>query len=252
MTAVGQLLPFIILRADRLKPAKNGRVSSRAANLVDPEIAYLDSYGAWVYTYVALCASKKQQGVSTMSSFQTVKAGKCRTFVTTVLFSVGFALATAPAAVAAEYQSFSVTLLGQLSFIGPFETGSLDRCNANFFGDGEFPGHFVSVFDSAHGNGTFLGEYTFEGSFCAGLESPLSPQGEGTFIAADGDELHVVFENFSPISNRSSVRVSGIQSIIGGTGRFAGASGNQACQFKVNVVLGTVKGNCTGVIAFAD
>src|SRR5262245_19384493 len=78
---------------------------------------------------------------------------------------------------------FSASFEGQLSFVGPFEPGSLDRCNANLFPEGEFPGHFISGFDTASGIGRHLGSFSLTSSFCVSFESPLSPQGEATFTA---------------------------------------------------------------------
>lgn len=166
-------------------------------------------------------------------------------------FGLAVLLSFQSPALAGEYRFFYVTLHGEGTLIGPNQPGSLDRCNANLTSEGEFPGHFISGFDTGSGIGTYLGSYTYEATFCVGPQSPLSPQGEGTFVSADGAKIFIEFQNLiSPSNDPTTINLAGPQTIVGGTGRFEGASGDQQCEFTLNLVTNEVDGFCKGVISF--
>lgn len=146
---------------------------------------------------------------------------------------------------------FRGTLDGQLSFIPPFEPGSLDRCNANTTEEGENPGAFVSGFDRATGQWTHLGHTRILTTFCLDPETGFSPPGEGTMTAADGDRLFIVFANETePTADPNIVVATGWQEVVGGTGRFEGASGVQSCSFEGDLRTLRIHGGCEGTIRF--
>lgn len=146
---------------------------------------------------------------------------------------------------------FHGTFTGQLAVIAPFSEGSVDRCNANTTGGGAFPGHFLTLLDSAAGEFTHLGRTAVTSSSCLALESPFNVQGEGTLTGANGDRIFITFENVTlPTSDPDFLDVTGTESIVGGTGRFTGSRGEQTCAFTVQLSTGVITGGCSGVIVF--
>ena len=159
-----------------------------------------------------------------------------------------FASSQAPHA-ASQSHPFFGTFVEQLSVIAPFSEGSLDRCNANLTGAGENPGFFLSLV--GHGTGVFthLGWTTVEATSCLAPDSLLDVQGEGVLTAANGDLVFITFQNaVVPTPDPDIVDVEGTQSIVGGSGRFEGASGDQTCSFQVRLSTGVSEGGCTGAI----
>ena len=147
---------------------------------------------------------------------------------------------------------FHGTFSGQLALLPPFSEGSVDRCNANLTAAGEFPGHYLSLIDVAAGTFTHLGRTVVESTSCLASDSPFNVQGEGILRAANGDEVFITFENVTlPTADPDLLAVTGTESIVGGTGRFAGASGEQTCAFEVRVSTGTITGGCVGEIVIA-
>jgi hypothetical protein len=141
---------------------------------------------------------------------------------------------------------------GQLSFVPPFDPGSVSQCNAKFSGDPAHPGPSVSGFDRSRGSFSFLGRVTLETWFCFDPEAPAS-RGEGTFTAGNGDKVFIAFENVSGVPDaRGIVPVAGPQWITGGTGRFEGASGRQRCRLSVDATTLRIRGECEGEIRFDD
>lgn len=130
---------------------------------------------------------------------------------------------------------FRGTVDGQLSFIAPFEPGSLDRCNANTTAGGEDSGALVSGFDRATGQWTRLGHTRIQTTFCLDPETGVAPQGEGTLTAANGDRLYIVLANEpEPTDDPNIAIATGQQEVVEGTGRLEGASGVQSCSFETN------------------
>ncbi len=139
---------------------------------------------------------------------------------------------------------------GQLTFTPPFQEGSLDACNANFSGDPVHPGPSVSAFDEAVGVFSVIGRFRLQSTFCFDPDSPDS-EGTGVMIAMNGDQIAIGFANTAGVPGEDGlVPVNGSQWITGGTGRFAGASGNQVCRLFVNALTLRIRGHCEGRIRF--
>jgi hypothetical protein len=137
---------------------------------------------------------------------------------------------------------------GQLSFVPPFEPGSLEVCNANFSGDPAHPGPSVSAFDQADGAFSVIGRIRLRSRFCFDPESPES-SGTGVLTAVNGHKIFIGFTNTAGLPGPDGiVPVHGTQWVTGGTGRFARASGEQTCQFTVNAVTFRIRGSCEGSI----
>ena len=141
---------------------------------------------------------------------------------------------------------------GQLTFVPPFEPGSLDVCNANFSGDPAHPGASVSAFDQANGVFSVIGRIRLRSRFCFDPDSPES-SGTGVLTALNGEKIFIGFANTAGLPGPDGiVPVHGSQWITGGTGRFTGASGEQTCHFSVNAVTFQIRGHCEGAIRLYD
>lgn len=137
---------------------------------------------------------------------------------------------------------------GQLTFVPPFEAGSLDACNAHFSGDPVHPGPSVSVFDEALGVFSMIGRIHLQSAFCFDPDSPDS-EGTGVLTAMNGEQIFIGFANTADVPGEDGVvPVHGTQWITGGTGRFTGASGLQICQLFVNALTLQIRGHCMGEI----
>jgi hypothetical protein len=146
---------------------------------------------------------------------------------------------------------FHGSFTGQLSLLAPFSEGSVDRCNDNSTGAGEFPGHYLTLVDVAVGEFTHLGRTTVESTSCLAPDSPFNVQGDGILHAANGDQIFITFENVTlPTADPDVLDVQGTESIVGGTGRFVSARGEQTCAFTVRLSTGTIAGGCRGEIVF--
>ena len=95
------------------------------------------------------------------------------------------------------------------------------------------------------GNATHLGKFTGEVSGCVGRVTGTYSSISNTFVAANGDELWTDMDPsnpgqiivFQPFLGGSIVTVGGLN-IVGGTGRFEGASGNLT--FRTDAIFGVV------------
>jgi hypothetical protein len=149
---------------------------------------------------------------------------------------------------AAVPRPFHGHIEGQLSFVPPFQPGSLDLCNANFSGDPAHPGASVSGFDEAQGEFSVIGRIRLQSAFCFDPDSPDS-QGTGVLAAMNGDEVFIGFTNTAGAPTADGfIPINGSQWVTGGTGRFAGASGDQLCRFFVDAATLRIHGSCRGVI----
>lgn len=112
----------------------------------------------------------------------------------------------------------------------------------------EWPGSHASDCDEvttvteAVGRATHLGNVAISSSHCP-AEPANVEDGRATFVAANGDELYGVYD-YDPLSESNEITFS----FDGGTGRFAGASGEAVWTYWLTPVL--VPG-CTDPTDFA-
>ena len=104
----------------------------------------------------------------------------------------------------------------------------------------EFPGEFASgcteitTVTESPGKATHMGKVMLSSSHCPG-EPGMTNDGFGTIVAANGDELYMVYD-YDPTSDSNEIEVT----FKGGTGRFLGATGQ--AQWTYYVIPELVKG----------
>jgi hypothetical protein len=107
---------------------------------------------------------------------------------------------------------FTGTLVGEVDFIGPA------------------PGCPINLITTSDAGGTFshLGRTTMHSEHCTPL-TDLIPFGEMTLTAANGDKVFVEYNALAPFPTPDTtvIHLTGDIKIVGGTGRFAGATGGQ-------------------------
>lgn len=102
---------------------------------------------------------------------------------------------------------------------------------------------------SAVGNATELGRFTMTFHIEIDL-STLIGVGTATFVAANGDTLSTSFIGTgTPTPDPDVFTVEEVETITGGTGRFAGATGNFTLRRLVNLVTGVSSGCLGGTIS---
>jgi hypothetical protein len=100
---------------------------------------------------------------------------------------------------------------------------------------------------SGLGNATHLGQYTLSFEVEVNLET-IAGTGTAHFVAANGDSLYAVGTGQATPTNEPNVfKVVENYTITGGTGRFAGASGNittdRIVDLNTGITSGTISGN---------
>ena len=101
---------------------------------------------------------------------------------------------------------------------------------------------------SGWGNATHLGQYTLSWEVEVNLET-ITGTGTGHFVAANGDSLYTVGTGqATPTDEPDVFRVIENMIITGGTGRFAGASGNFTTDRIVDLTTGITSGTINGNI----
>jgi hypothetical protein len=88
---------------------------------------------------------------------------------------------------------------------------------------GPGPGCDGRLFLAGEGTGTYLGHFTITLGFCGRADGTLDT-GTGTFVAANGDLLNIVFHGVSD-GGHPILHFTSYVSFTGGTGRFEGATG---------------------------
>jgi hypothetical protein len=97
-----------------------------------------------------------------------------------------------------------------------------DRC-------GGYPVFFLTMV--GHGNATHLGKMGVRMTFCCNFATGAYWDTEATFVAANGDELWLtipqgqILPNFGDNADYYQTRFDDPMPIVGGTGRFQGATG---------------------------
>ncbi|HSJ65860.1 MAG TPA: hypothetical protein VK922_18405 [Gemmatimonadaceae bacterium] len=136
----------------------------------------------------------------------------------------------------------------------PGDEGAQARCVANAGPAGEHPGAFVTQTGNYTGRFGHLGRVTAFSTFC--VDPTIGPpvdmlQGLWIITAANGDALHVSFEGrVGDFIGPNIVSWHTEDTFVGGTGRFAGASGGGPCEGTADLSTGLVNGECEYLIAY--
>ena len=121
---------------------------------------------------------------------------------------------------------------------------------ADFISDGA--GHVIGANVTSSGTATHLGLWTSVGTLYLAPDPNNSTQllaaGTGTITAADGDKIEFVLEN-SVLDVTTSIS-RGIFRFVGGTGRFAAATGTTDFVVVQNLVTGAFQLTAVGNIDF--
>lgn len=105
------------------------------------------------------------------------------------------------------------------------------------------------VYLAGEGTATHLGIFTIAFSFCSRPNGILE-DGQGAFVAANGDRLQFSFEGNSVFAPPSTVNFTSFATFAGGTGRFENAAGSAVITGNVDVVTGAGSGGWDGTISF--
>jgi len=110
------------------------------------------------------------------------------------------------------------------------------------------PGEARSFLEG-EGNGTYLGHFTITLNHCGRPNLPLS-DGHGTFVAANGDLLHITYFGVGGLTGVPPI--FGFESsvtFVGGTGTFAGATGGATVLGTIDVRVLAGTGDWSGQIS---
>ena len=110
-------------------------------------------------------------------------------------------------------------------------------------------GHLIGAIPTASGTATYLGQWTVAGnvSYTPDSNGVLHSSGNATLTAADGDKLQVQIEG---ILDPVAAMDQGVFRFVGGTGRFAGATGETNFVVSINPVTGGFDLTVVGKIDF--
>ena len=113
-------------------------------------------------------------------------------------------------------------------------------------------GHVIGATVNGSGTGTYLGLYTTVGriTFTPDPDNPIlvHPSGEATLTAANGDKLNLIVED--GVMDVTTGIGTGHFRFVGGTGRFANASGITEHVVVQNLVTGAYELTVVGRIDF--
>jgi hypothetical protein len=127
----------------------------------------------------------------------------------------------------------------QVPFNGSFAAVEID----------EVQGTTLLVDGSGTGNATHLGRYTVTFEAVVNLET-LMGVGTMSFVAANGDSIFTTFNGqATPTPDPNIFLVVELETITGGTGRFAGATGSFTLEREVDLTTGLSSGSFSGTIS---
>ena len=110
-------------------------------------------------------------------------------------------------------------------------------------------GGTLVVDGSGTGNAAQLGRFTMTYDVQVDLATGSS-FGTATFVAANGDSFTTtIVGQGTPTSDPTIAMIVEIETITGGTGRFAGATGSFTLERVVNLVTGVTSGTLSGTIS---
>lgn len=97
------------------------------------------------------------------------------------------------------------------------------------------------------GIATLVGQFSFTYNLTVTLASRTAT-GFGHLIAANGDSIYTTITGSSDLTTPGLTRITEIDTITGGTGRFAGAQGSFTVERLVNQATGFTSGSLHGTI----
>jgi hypothetical protein len=114
--------------------------------------------------------------------------------------------------------------------------------------EGGPPPTTLSADGSTTGMATLVGQFSFSYQLTVNLANGTAT-GSGHLIAANGDSVDTTIAGSSePTSTPGVLSITEIDTITGGTGRFAGAQGNFTLERLVNQATGFTSGSFHGAI----
>ena len=110
-------------------------------------------------------------------------------------------------------------------------------------------GHLIGAIPTGSGTATHLGQWTVAGTvhYTPDSNGVLRSSGEATLTAANGDKLQFQIDG---ILDPVAAVDQGVFRFVGGTGRFAGASGSVNFVVSINPVTGGFDLNAVGTINY--
>lgn len=153
-----------------------------------------------------------------------------------LMLVVTLLLSLAMPAMAATERPFRGSFMGVAGFAEP-------RCGSD-----------VTLGFTAHGTATHLGRIEGQASNCSDWSFPVASVGvrDGvvTFVAADGSTITAAYEGVQQAPVNGVAAYSLTMTVVGGTGRFEGASGSWASSGLLNFNELTITGTFDGWIAY--
>jgi hypothetical protein len=159
----------------------------------------------------------------------------------------------------------SFTIAAVLALLGALGTSGLSLATDERPFSGEFAVGVVGVEQrcgagaltigfAGSGVASHLGRITGTGSNCTGFDLAAAAvpiyDGIASFIAADGSTLTFAYEGEqqAPVNLRATTTTT--NTVIGGTGRFAGAAGTWTTVGSIDFVTGVFEGSFSGWISY--
>jgi hypothetical protein len=105
------------------------------------------------------------------------------------------------------------------------------------------------LFLEGAGTGTHLGNFTITLGFCGRGDGTLDT-GTGTFVAANGDLLYIIFHGVSD-GGHPVLHFTSYVTFVGGTGRFEGVTGTATVNGIFDATTGAGPADWDGMITFA-
>src|SRR5437773_1277994 len=146
------------------------------------------------------------------------------------------------------------SLLAAMSLIAVLASSAVASEQVPFRGSlavvqsGQVIGGFLVVEGSGVGNATELGRFTAIFNEQVDLSTGIGT-GTFTFLAANGDTLSSSFiGNATPTPDPNILLLEEVDTITGGTGRFAGATGTFTLERVLNLTSGVSTGSFNGTI----
>lgn len=105
----------------------------------------------------------------------------------------------------------------------------------------------VNIDGNTTGIATLVGQFSFTYELTVTLANGTAT-GFGHLIAANGDSIYTTITGSSDLTTPGFARITEIDTITGGTGRFAGAQGSFTVERLVNQATGFTSGSLHGTI----